>query len=427
MSEVSAAAEPITGVRFMVGDALTSLRAMPTGSVDCLITSVPYHLQRAYLPPDHPNKHLESGQEATPDAFIENLLLVMDEVYRVLVDWGTFWVNLGDKHAGAGGSGGDYDEGGLREGQGRWQGVTAVMQATLANGERSHTPWRGQKPGWPMDQSVAWEPYLFAASLAYGRNLLTGASHRQWVTRPPVTWCKPSVSPGALKRRFRTATEMVIYGGKRQDHFFDLDAVRTEPKYGEVLEGRSAHSITGIPGQTDQQVNPSTEGGRINANPAGSPPLNWWVIGHGAGYAEAHFATFPAELLEKPIKAGCPALVCLDCSQPVERVVETDRQAEGVLDRTTQQARKTGAFFQYAEGVGTTRIAKGWSCLCSTTAEPTTGRRTRPGLILDPYAGSGTTGMAAVNHGRAALLVDLDERNLELVRGRVGMFLEEDG
>jgi tRNA G10 N-methylase Trm11 len=50
----------------------------------------------------------------------------------------------------------------------------------------------------------------------------------------------------------------------------------------------------------------------------------------------------------------------------------------------------------------------------------------RPGVVLDPFAGSGTTLAVALGHGRDAIGIDLDDRNLELARERVGpMFFEE--
>lgn len=372
---------------YLIGDVRDQLAQLPDGSVDCLITSPPYYLQRSYLPGDDPAKVYEIGTEATPGEYLDVLLDTMDAAAPKLAEHATFWVNLGDTHAGSGGSGGDYNAGGLREGQARWAGTKrAAGQVGAA------IPWRGARAGFPQDQSVCWLPYLFGVALAYGHNPLTGVDHHQWVTRPPVTWCKPSVSPGALERRFRTATELIVYGGKHQRHFFDLDAVRQDPKYGYVLEGRAEHPHRDVPGRSAQMCNPAVEGGRINANPAGSPPFNWWVIGHGAGYAGAHFATFPEALLEKPIKAGCPTKVCLDCGQPVERVINA--------------------------GYINPRNTIGWDCGC-----PAAGARFRPGLILDPFAGSGTTGIAAISHGRSAVLIDLDARNADLAQQRVGMFL----
>jgi site-specific DNA-methyltransferase (cytosine-N4-specific) len=343
----------VSTARFIVGNAYDVLASLPDGSVDCLITSPPYPWQRSYLPPDHPDKDKEIGQEADPGEALGALLRLMDAVWPVLTEDATFWVNLGDVHAGSGGSGGDYDEGGMREGQARYDGTAAKARA---NGDRPRVVRdrsRSTMPGWPREQSVCFIPHLFGASLAYGRNLLTGEPCRQWVVRPPVTWCKPSPSVGALKRRFRSATELIIYGGKHQAHYFDLDAVRTPHKAdpssytGTTPRGPNGNRATGGDDRYPKGVSRPKPG-----NPNGVPPFNWWVIDH-PGYSAAHFATFPPELILRPVLAGCPA----------------------------------------------------------------------GGTILDPFAGSGTTGAVATGNGRNALLIDLDERNADLARNRVGMFL----
>lgn len=65
------------------------------------------------------------------------------------------------------------------------------------------------------------------------------------------------------------------------------------------------------------------------------------------------------------------------------------------------------------------RRTVGWTeCACAG------GDRWRPGVVLDPFGGSGTTGMVAAGHGRDAILIDLDDRNADLARERCGMFLE---
>lgn len=405
--------------RYIVGKALDVMREMPDGSADSLVTSPPYHRQRVYLPDDHPDKADEWGQEPTPGEFLENLLTLMDEAWRVLADHGTFFVNLGDTHAGSGGAGGDYNEGGLREGQNRYSGT--ARKASAINGADRDRPPRSLAAGGPREQSVEWVPHLFGASLAYGRNLLTGAEHRCWVTRPPVTWCKPSVSPGALERRFRTATELIVYGGKRRDHFFDLDAVRTpltEP-------GRTHRRDVTNRGAPGYHTGDDTEA-KVLQNPAGAPPFNWWVIGHGGGFPGAHFATFPPELLIRPVKAGCPGKVCLDCGCPVARVVESDRKVNGNRPSPYQAAqigsgRSRGYFESDGADTATERRTVGWSCGC-----PANGARTRPGVVLDPFGGTGVTAMVATGHGRDAVLIDIDERNLWLARERVGMGLAFD-
>ncbi|WP_366524734.1 DNA methyltransferase [Nannocystis sp.] len=189
---------------------------MPDRSVHSVITSPPYWRKRRYLPTDHPDADKEIGQEPSPGEFLATLLSITDELWRVVRDDGTIWVNLGDTAAGSGGAGGDYNEGGDRAGQNRWKAASWPTDGMAA--ER----------GFPLRKSTCWIPELFGASLAYGRNLLTGDPCRQWVVRPKVTWCKPRVTPGQCDDRFRTATELIVWAAKRRDYYFDAAAIAQE-------------------------------------------------------------------------------------------------------------------------------------------------------------------------------------------------------
>src|SRR5690606_11012429 len=116
--------------------------------------------------------------------------------------------------------------------------------------------------------------------------------------------------------------------------------------------------------------------------------LDWWCISPG-GYEGAHYAVYPDELCIKPIETMCPRRVCTTCGQPSRRIVEDE-----------------------------TRTTVGWSDCGHGTW--------RPGHVLDPFAGSGTTLAVAVGHGRAATGIDIDPRNADLARERLGMFLTVD-
>lgn len=251
----------MTAAVWHTGDVRRLLAEMPDRSVHSVITSPPYWRKRRYLPTDHPDADKEIGQEPSPGEFLAGLLSITDELWRVVRDDGTIWINLGDTAAGSGGAGGDYNEGGDRAGQNRWKAASWPTDGMAA--ER----------GFPLRKSTCWIPELFGASLAYGRNLLTGDPCRQWVVRPKVTWCKPRVTPGQCDDRFRTATELIVWAAKRRDYYFDAAAIAQE--------------------RAD------------SASDKGVPPLDWWVI-DPSGYDGAHFATFPPELITRPVIASCP-------------------------------------------------------------------------------------------------------------------------
>ena len=86
----------------LVGDVLDRLRELPDESGQCVVTSPPYWGLRDY------GVEGQLGLEKTPDEYIAKMVAVFHEVWRVLRDDGTLWLNIGDSYAsdpGKGGSG----------------------------------------------------------------------------------------------------------------------------------------------------------------------------------------------------------------------------------------------------------------------------------------------------------------------------------
>lgn len=133
----------------------------------------------------------------------------------------------------------------------------------------------------------------------------------------------------------------------------------------------------------------------------------WNIPTHG--YAGSHYATWPPALLERPIKAMCPTRVCQVCGQPSRRIVEAERTVVYPQKASTAARSKDPGF---GEEGHTTRTTLGWTD-CGHDAW-------RPGRVLDCFGGSGTTGQVATGHGRDFLGVDLDSRNEDLARDRIG-------
>jgi DNA modification methylase len=104
---------------------LNTVARMDDNSIDCVITSPPYWQLRDY------GYEGQWGLEPTYQEYLENLWSLMDAIYPKLKDGGTVWVNLGDTYAGSGGSGGDYNENGLREGQPKVRPVKSIQNKCL--------------------------------------------------------------------------------------------------------------------------------------------------------------------------------------------------------------------------------------------------------------------------------------------------------
>jgi hypothetical protein len=145
------------------------------------------------------------------------------------------------------------------------------------------------------------------------------------------------------------------------------------------------------------------------------------------GYAGAHYAVWPAELVRLLVDEMCPRRVCTACGQPSRRIIET-----GYVDANGQPAPGEKWSSGIADGKGahsnkkatrtTTTTTLGWSdCGCSDD-----GSHWRPGLVLDPFVGSGTTLAVCTGMGRDSIGLDLDSRNAYLALERVGMFLDID-
>lgn len=152
-----------------------------------------------------------------------------------------------------------------------------------------------------------------------------------------------------------------------------------------------------------------------------SVPLMFWLARRdGRPFITGN--TYPPKLIVPLIEAMCPREVCRECGKPRERMVEANRR--NPADNSTR--RKNGAAANPRSGFSSDVPEIGWEYDRNTTGwtDCGCGAGFRPGLVLDPFAGTGVTGAVASGCGRDAILIDLDERNLDLARERVGMFLE---
>ena len=364
-----------------IGDVFDVMASLPDNSVDLVLTSPPFLALRSYLPDDHPDKAKEIGSEPTPAEFLDTLLRLTAEWERVLAPHGSIAVELGDTYASSGGN--DFAPRGRR----------------------------GNGPGWPLDKSMCGIPHLYHLSLAYGRNLLTGepSPAGQWRIRNVVAWVRPNPPVGALGDKYRPATSYITIATRARDRWFDLDAVRTignEPPKVRTYSANNSGAQNAKSGWTGP--------GSGADNPAGAPPLDWWEV-PTEPYIGSHYATWPRKLLGRPIESMCPREVCTACGEPRRRMVDV----QGLAGRDSLGAdndRGVGLQGKRPPMPEITRTTTGWSdCGC--------GAPFRTGIVLDPFAGSGTTLAVATGLGRDAIGIDLDARNAELARDRCGMFL----
>jgi hypothetical protein len=416
--------------RYIVGDTRAVTATLPDGSVDFLMTSPPFLALRSYLPSDHPDKALEIGSEPTPAAFIDTMLDLTAEWRRVLAPHGSIVVELGDTYAGSGGVGGDYAEDGLRE-----------LQPLFRQS-------RKDRDAWPRPKSLTGIPERYRLALIDGYTGLKGSRYRdespagRWQVRNVIRWIRPNPPVGALGKKWRPATsELVVACPDDDRRYWDDVATRVAPS-----ENTHKRLAKGVQQRTDlasrqRDGNWSTLPETDDANPAGAPLLDHWLI-TPKGYEGAHYAVYPPELCVAPIEAMCPRRVCVTCGRPSEReTAKSERYAEIRARVGDMLTHKTGTNDRSTGRHGDSRAAQlgaltaseyettGWtSCSCPGTDGIRldgfhTGTGWRPGIVLDCFAGTGTTLAVATGHGRDAIGIDLDARNADLALQRVGPLL----
>ena len=381
---------------------------------------------------------MEIGSEPTPAEFIDTLLALTAEWGRLLAPHGSICVELGDTYSGSGGAGGDYANDGLRAGQNGFTGSArqgrlaeyndgrgnpATMRDTSFQGANTRS---GGGDGWPLAKSMCGIPHLYHLSLAYGRNILTGEESPagMWRVRNVVAWCRPNPPVGALGDKFRPATSYLTIATKARDRYFDLDAVRSPA----VPENERTTWNQQGPKQREWSREEGKGRERFThrtTNPAGAPPLDYWEI-PTKGYPGSHYAVYPPTLLERPLKSMVPRKVCTTCGEPSRRITgeptyePSATNRGGVLRADAERPVEGVNQWIGSDGRGQASVVRVTETLGFTDCGHNTWRN---GMVLDPFGGSGTTAAVATGLGVDCILIDLDERNADLARDRVGMFL----
>jgi len=317
----------------LIGDALQRLRSLADGSVDCVVTSPPYFGLRDY------GVQGQLGQEAHVEQWVANLRAVCRELQRVLGPHGSLWLNLGDAYS-------THPRYGASA-KSLLLGPERVAQALVADG---------------------------------------------WLLRNKVVWAKSNPLPSSVRDRLTNTHEFVYFLTKRASYFFDLDAVR-EPVRSRRMPSRGSRipqaALGKLAGGRDGLVAMAQTG--RSGHPLGKNPGDVWSLG-SASYRGAHFATFPPELVRRPILATCPPQVCTSCARPWRR--------------STRPVIARGGRLEPRPFV---------PCGC--------GAPTRRGLVLDPFFGTGTVAQVARAHQRDWLGIELNLDYKSLAEARLGVSL----
>ncbi len=394
------------------GKAGEVLKTLPDESVNCCISSPPYWALRDY------GVDGQLGLEKTFEEYIDKLCSIYDEVKRVLRKDGTCFVNLGDTYAG-GGRGYEY-----------WTG-----NEKQSTNKGSAIPKCPETPG-VQDKSLCLIPQRFAIEMV----------NRGWILRNVIIWHKPNPMPSSAKDRFTVDFEYVYFFVKQKRYFFepqyepnknaedDLRRIKqAQQKKGQYKDdGNKESNYLEKWSLKEPQINPL---GRNKRTVWEMSKKDWdeycnviwqkyekqkqtqanacWTIPTQA-CPEAHFATYPEKLVEPMIKAGCPEFVCEKCGKGRVKIYKKGEivpDAKGykprgnkgdnkLVNRWNTGEEKLGPNMHYEQ------TFKGYTdCGC--------GAGFRPGIVLDPFAGSGTTCLVAARLRRDYIGIELKAEYIE--------------
>lgn len=349
------------------------------------MTSPPYWGLRDY------GHDEQLGLEETPERYVENLMQVFNELKRVLKPTGTFYLNIDDTYNSK--SGADRHS----------ESSKISSSAQTGQGSVSH-------------EAVKEMPEKCMSMVP--ERVMMAMVDNGWILRNKIVWNKPNPMPESVKDRFSTTWEYVYMFSLEQKYYFDLDAVR-EP-HSESSKKRLQQN-NGNP-----NFNPNTKARNPNGeqnlevddlcHSEGKNPGDTWEI-TTKGFSEAHFAVYPPELCEKPVKAGCPKKVCKKCGKPYERITEEevinerDREEGEWADKEPAGTINSGLRHKYKQKK---RETVGFESTCDCPTD-----KTEKGVILDSFAGAGTTGLVARKHNRDYIGIELNEEYAEMAENRI--------
>jgi DNA modification methylase len=442
------------------GDVIDSLRELPSGSVQTVVTSPPYWGLRDYgIPPsvwggdrEHAHEWGDGlrrtgggrgqgsssirlgranvraqelvrdqgnvcecgawrgclGLEPTPELFVQHIVLVFREVRRVLRDDGTLWVNLGDSYAASAGNTDSFDPKarGRRRNKRPATNGRGEMQPCEDNAVPVTQPNRLRQDGLKTKDLVG-IPWMCAFALRADG----------WYLRADIIWSKLNPMPESVRDRPTKAHEYLFLLAKNERYFYDGDAIREAATWQRENNPDWQYARAA----TNEIKHPTNRNGKAGGFAEwdasdGRNKRSVWTIATSP-FPEAHFATFPPDLVEPCVLAGTSPTACGTCGAPWTR--ETDISYENPGNRQSNGpqsvARKHKQFGSagYAQRLEKKTVTTGWAPTC----EHDDGSGAC--VVLDPFSGSGTTGFVALSHQRDYIGIERSAEYLAMSRRRL--------
>lgn len=364
--------------QILVGDCIEMMRTLPDKSVHTCVTSPPYFALRDY------GVDGQIGLEASPQEFIDRLVLVFREVHRVLRDDGTLWVNMGDSYA-ANGVPGQSNLAALGE---RYRGGGAKRD-TLKKPRKHLTGNLKQK-------DLMGIPWRLAFAL----------QNDGWYLRQDIIWHKPNPMPESTRDRCTKAHEYLFLLSKSPRYHYDSDAIR-EPAN---MTGKgNANGFRGgayIDGATFENA----EGGQRTIRGNSQPVPKGWDTSTGEGGHGSYHKDGAARGSKRNSFARETKYTDGEQGQKAQhRPGRADVDYGETRNKRSVWTVATHGF----KGAHFATFPPDLIRPCILAGAP------RGGLVLDPFGGAGTTALVAMQEGRRSVLCELNPEYAALARARL--------
>ena len=415
--------------KIICGDSLTELKKMPDESIDCCISSPPYWGLRDYqtakweggdINCEHINKNIKQtfhkgqpkeeekksryisvcgkcgakridaqlGLEKTPEEYVAKMVEVFHEIKRILKKQGTCWLNLGDSYVSA--------PIGHKSVESVFNSSTIGMKISpdvLQGAKFDKTKIPGLKP-----KDLIGIPWRVAFAL----------QQDGWYLRQDIIWAKPNPMPESVKDRCTKAHEYIFLLTKSPRYYFNNEAIREQPKMKDIKE------LGGVSNYNNgKRENKNLKYAEIK----GANKRSVWTI-NTKSFREAHFATFPENLIKPMVLAGCPKEVCNKCGKARKRITEQPEwekhQSKGMAaqDYEGNPMYRGGSHNDGLPYRSKTKEMVGFTdCGCNAGWSA--------GIVFDPFMGAGTTALTAKNLKRNYVGIELNPSYIKMAEKRL--------
>ncbi len=368
------------------------------------------------------------GQEPTPQLYVQHLVQIFQEVKRVLRKDGTLWLNLGDSYAGTSSSSKKRSGAGRADGrvdvrgQRNRNGVGAVVG--LKPKDLCGIPWRVafalQEDGWYLRSDIIWAKGVSGQRIVE-KQLLESLKKNSVPDTVIENVLKDlglysgNPMPESVTDRPTRSHEYMFLLAKSKKYFYDHEAIK-EPTVSDHNSGNGFNR--------EARESYKNTDGTFRGN-----EKQWSAIGTTRNIRDvwalttkplklAHYAAYPVDLVEPCVLAGTSEHGCCSiCGSPYKRVLEKTTAANPGYNGSQFDSGKTGTRDggeRTQHGNRFLKTTAGWQATCDCP-----GSEVAPCTVLDPFCGSGTTGIVALKHGRKFVGIELNAEYVEMAKTRI--------